>query len=167
MPSNDNLSFIARNAPNAFALLKGSVAYPALRARVEFYQTNKGVLVLTEAYNLPDKENKGFGVFAFHIHSGENCTKYGDDPFAGAEVHFNPTDALHPYHAGDLPPLFSNNGYAFDLFLTDRFNVRSVINKAMIIHLKPDDFTSQPSGNSGTKIACGIIKPYNRLSNRF
>ncbi|NCA92882.1 superoxide dismutase family protein [bacterium] len=112
MPSNDYLSFIARNAPNAFALLKGSDAYPALRARVEFYQTNKGVLVLTEAYNLPDKENKGFGAFAFHIHSGESCTKYGDDPFAGAEGHFNPTDALHPYHAGDLPPLFSNNGYA-------------------------------------------------------
>ena len=42
-------------------------------------------------------------------------------------------------------------------FLTDRFKLKDVIGKAIIIHSMPDDFTSQPSGNSGEKIACGII----------
>lgn len=43
------------------------------------------------------------------------------------------------------------------MFLTDRFKVDDVIGRTVIIHDKPDDFTTQPSGNSGEKIACGII----------
>lgn len=43
-------------------------------------------------------------------------------------------------------------------FLTDRITLKEVIGKAVVIHSMPDDFTSQPSGNSGEKIACGIIK---------
>ena len=64
----------------------------------------------------------------------------------------------HPNHAGDLPPLFGNNGFALSLFLTNRFTVDEVIGRTIIIHDHPDDFTTQPSGNSGTKIACGVIR---------
>lgn len=78
-------------------------------------------------------------------------------PFANALTHFNPYDRPHPYHSGDLPPLFSSGGYAVSVFLTDRFSVNEVLGRAVIVHSSPDDFTTQPSGNSGEKIACGII----------
>lgn len=80
------------------------------------------------------------------------------DPFSNAMAHYNPENCPHPYHAGDMPPLFGNQGYAFLMFLTDRFMVRNVIGKTVIIHDNPDDFTTQPSGNSGAKIACGVIQ---------
>ena len=81
-----------------------------------------------------------------------------DEAFADAMSHYNPMGCEHPYHAGDLPPLFGSNGSALLLFLTDRFSVKEVIGKTVIIHDRPDDFTTQPSGNSGTKIACGVIR---------
>lgn len=57
-----------------------------------------------------------------------------------------------------MPPLFGNNGYAFSIFLTNRFCVCEIIGRTVIIHLHPDDFHSQPSGALETKIACGLIK---------
>jgi len=56
-----------------------------------------------------------------------------------------------------LIPLFSNSGYAWSSFLTNRFTVDQIIGRTVIIHSDPDDFTTQPSGNSGKKIACGEI----------
>ncbi len=50
-----------------------------------------------------------------------------------------------------------NNGYAFSAFLTDCFSLSEVMGKTVIIHGNPDDFTTQPSGNSGEKLACGVI----------
>jgi len=61
-----------------------------------------------------------------------------------------------------MPPLFGNNGRAVSIFLTNRFSIEEVIGKAVIIHGSPDDFTTQPSGNAGEKIACGIIRPVMR-----
>ena len=57
-----------------------------------------------------------------------------------------------------MPPLFINDGYAFMIFLTDRFKVDEIIGRTVIIHSMPDDFTTQPSGNSGMKIACGVVE---------
>ncbi len=56
-----------------------------------------------------------------------------------------------------MPPLFGNNGEAFMTFETNRFSVREIINRVVIIHRNPDDFTTQPSGDSGEMIACGKI----------
>lgn len=97
-------------------------------------------------------------IFAFHIHSGTQCSGEEGDPFARALSHYNPDDYAHPHHAGDLPPLFGNRGRAFQAFLTDRFSVREVIGRTVILHAGPDDFASQPSGNAGEKIACGLIE---------
>ena len=47
-------------------------------------------------------------VFGFHIHSGAACSGTESDPFADTGTHYNPNDCPHPYHAGDLPPLFGN-----------------------------------------------------------
>jgi Cu-Zn family superoxide dismutase len=43
---------------------------------------------------------------------------------------------------------------------TDKFRVREVIGKAMIIHESPDDFRTQPAGDAGKRLACGVIKPF-------
>ncbi len=59
---------------------------------------------------------------------------------------------------GDLPPLIENNGYAYMSVLLNKFSINEIIGKTVIIHDMPDDFTTQPSGNSGTKIACGVIQ---------
>lgn len=113
----------------------------------------------SKIYNLPtSKEKCKNQIFALHIHSGHSCTGNKEDEFADALTHFNPEECAHPHHAGDLPPLFENNGYAYMKVLTNRFTVKDIIGKVIVIHSKPDDFITQPSGNSGKKIACGIIE---------
>lgn len=137
----------------------GSSNYPDIRGTVRFFSAEKGTLIAVEANGLPTSENACESpVLGFHIHSGVSCSGNETDPFADALTHYNPNNCQHPYHAGDMPPLFSNNGYAFMIFLTDRFKIDEIIGKTVIIHSMPDDFTTQPSGNSGMKIACGIVE---------
>lgn len=145
--------------PDAFAQISGSDEYPCINGMVRFYQTKKGVLVSVEIFGLPgcDDNCKG-SVHGFHIHSGGYCSGNAEDPFADVKMHYNPCDCEHPYHAGDLPPLFADNGYAFSAFLTNRFTVKDIIGRTIIVHSDADDFTTQPSGNSGKKVACGEIK---------
>ena len=69
----------------------------------------------------------------------------------------NPNNLPHPQHAGDLPPLLGNQGYAYSAFYTDRFELPDIIGRSLIIHSGADDFTTQPSGNAGVKIGCGVI----------
>ena len=90
--------------------------------------------------------------------SGISCTGNSEDEFADAQKHYNPKNCPHPYHFGDLPPLIENNGYSYMRVFINKFNVKDIIGKVIIIHEMPDDFTTQPSGNSGTKIACGKIR---------
>jgi Cu-Zn family superoxide dismutase len=146
------------NITKAIAHIKGSREYPTLHGTVTFKQTRKGVLVIAEIYGLPDNNEYNTGVFAFHIHSGMSCSGTKEDPFANAGTHYNPQGYPHPYHAGDLPPLFSNNGYAYMSVITNRFNLKDIIGRVVIIHRNIDDFSTQPAGNAGAKIACGKIK---------
>ena len=144
--------------PNAWAAIRGSREYPGITGLVRFYQTCDGVLVAAEVSGLPwTAESCGSSILGFHLHSGEECDGNSAEPFASAQGHYNPKGCPHPGHAGDLPPLFSSRGNAFQIFLTDRFAVREVIGKTVIIHDSADDFTSQPGGNAGARIACGII----------
>ncbi len=145
--------------PQAKALVRGSERYPHIAGTVKFHQTRAGVLVIAEIFGLPAARKACEGpIFGFHIHSGDRCSGNAEDPFFDAITHYNPRDCPHPYHAGDLPPLFSVNGYAFSMFLTDRFSANEIIGKTVILHARPDDFTTQPAGNAGEKIACGEIK---------
>lgn len=143
---------------NVYAVVRGGREYPSIHGTVTFTPVQRGVLVNAEIYSLPVVNDvcKG-GIFAFHIHGGGSCTGNDTDEFADAGTHYNPKGCPHPYHAGDLPPLFSNNGYAYMQVLTDRFSLSEIIGKVVIIHSGTDDFTTQPSGNSGKKIACGKI----------
>lgn len=141
----------------AIAHIKGGNGYPAVNGEATFVQTDKGVLVTVKVNNLPPNPICGGGIFALHIHEGDSCTGNEEDMFANAKTHYNPQNCQHPYHAGDLPPLIGNNGYAYMSVLTNRFTVRQIINRVIVIHDNKDDFTTQPSGNSGIKIACGKI----------
>lgn len=160
MNTFDDFCSVFKRRADAVAFINGSPDFPKIKGRVLFYQINSGVIVRSEIFGLPKgKKACDNPVFAFHIHGGEECSGNENDPFADADGHYNPENCPHPYHAGDLPPLFGVNGKAFSAFLTDRFIVKEISGKAIIVHNRPDDFTSQPAGNSGEKIACGIITP--------
>ena len=137
--------------PAARAVIIGSEKYPKLRGEVLFCQQRDGVLVTARISGLPRSEA---GFFGFHIHEGCSC---GDD-FMKAGGHYDPEGRPHPSHAGDLPPLLSCSGSAFMTVRSDRFRVGEIIGRTVIIHADADDFHTQPSGNSGEKIACGVIR---------
>lgn len=133
----------------------GSNEYPQLHGRISFYKVCQGSIVVAEIYGLPSAN----GIYAMHIHNGTACTGNETDPFANSGSHLNLAGSVHPYHTGDLPPLFSSGGgYAWLAVYTDRFTPDQIRGYTVIIHSNPDDFHTQPSGNPGTKIACGIIK---------
>ncbi len=143
----------------AKAIIKGGRKYSKINGTVYFRETKNGVLITAKINNLPQAKDKCKGrFFGFHIHEGNSCTGNENDEFANTKSHLNPTNCPHPYHIGDLPPLIENNGYAYMSVLINKFKIKDIIGKTIVIHDMPDDFTTQPSGNSGTKIACGIIK---------
>ena len=151
--------FVSKRKPDAVAVMRGSTAYPRIYGVVYFYKVSAGVIVLTEIARLPNPDEVCRNpVFGFHIHGGSSCSGTPENPFADADGHYNPNGCAHPYHAGDLPPLFGVNGRAFGAVLTNRFTVEDVRGKTIVLHASPDDFTTQPAGNSGERIACGEIK---------
>ena len=135
----------------AQAKVMGGKELPNLHGTVSFTASGNGTVVAAEICGLPESET---GFFAFHIHEGGDCCGEG---FPNTKGHFNPGKRDHPCHAGDLPPLLSCNGRAELTVLTNRFSVCDVLGKTVVIHAQPDDFHTQPSGNAGTKIACGVI----------
>ena len=149
-----------KRRPFAFAKIKGNNNYPNINGIVYFYNLQAGILISIQLEGLPTENDVcREPIFAVHIHSGNSCTGNVTDPFADAMTHYNPNDCAHPYHAGDLPPIFGADGFGLSAFLTNRFSAEEIIGKTIIIHSAPDDFTTQPSGNSGMKIGCGLITP--------
>jgi Cu-Zn family superoxide dismutase len=104
--------------------------------------------------------------FGFHVHEKGDCTA-PDGSSAGG--HFNPTQAPHgnptgpSHHAGDMLNIRSNadgiaqvDVYAAGTSLHGDSNT-DVMGKAIVVHESPDDYATQPSGNSGKRVACGVI----------
>lgn len=156
------LSFVHQlsdNRPKAMAWVRGGTAAPQISGLVKFYDTPYGgVLVEAEVFGLPDVTRSGSADFyAMHIHESGDCSHN----FTRVGGHYNPTGMLHPYHAGDLLPLLGNQGYAWSAFYDKRFRVRDIIGRSVIIHALRDDFTTQPSGDSGAMLACGTIMAEN------
>ena len=141
-----------RKSPGAVARIYGGTDAPQLTGCVQFYQESGCVLVVAQISGLPESET---GFFGFHIHQGESCS--GVD-FSGTGSHYNPIGQAHPKHSGDLPPLLECGGKAYLSVKTDRFSVNEIIGRTAVIHSNPDDFRSQPAGNAGKKIACGVIR---------
>jgi Cu-Zn family superoxide dismutase len=142
-----------RNKSDAVAWIAGGEEAPQLSGCVRFYQENGCVLIEADVSGLPKTSETGF--FGFHIHQGRDCSGVG---FSGTEGHYNPLGQGHPEHAGDLPPLLWCRGNANLSVKTDRFSVNEIIGRTVVIHSDPDDFHTQPAGNAGKKIACGVIQ---------
>ena len=142
--------------PDAAAWITGNASHPRLSGLVKFYRTTYGgVLVEAEIFGLPNIDQQGSSNFyAMHIHEFGNCS----DNFEKTGSHYNPSKDSHPDHAGDLLPIMGNQGYAWSAFYDKRFTIEEIIGKSVIIHSNRDDFTTQPSGDSGTKIGCGEIR---------
>lgn len=141
-----------KNIESAFADITGNALAPGLRGRVWFESHPQGTLVTAWVWGLPASQT---GFFALHIHEGGDC---GGEDFANTGGHWNPSGVAHPLHEGDLPPLLSVDGNAYLSVLTGRFRVPDAVGKTVVIHGGADDFHSQPAGNAGMKIACGVIK---------
>ena len=128
---------------------------------VSFVETDKGVMVLADVRNLP-----AGGEFGFHVHEKGDCSS---PDFMSAGGHFNPAGKPHARfdkperHAGDLTNLRATaEGNATYVFETPLLAVKpgptSVVGRAVVIHRNADDYASQPAGNSGPRIACGLIR---------
>jgi superoxide dismutase, Cu-Zn family len=124
-------------------------------------QLEQGVQILIAISGLPAGEH------ALHIHETGEC----EPPFESAGDHFNPTDAEHGWdssegpHAGDLPNIYVGEGELQVEFLTDKVTLEdgetSLFDddgSAIVIHQGLDDYHSQPSGDAGDRVACGVIE---------
>ena len=124
--------------------------------------TQRGSVVLVQGEVRGLKPN---AVHGFHIHEKGDCSS-GDGMSAGG--HFNPTGQPHgshamaAHHAGDVPSLQADaSGVARLSFESAAIAVGSgandVVGKGLIVHRDPDDFMTQPTGNSGPRLACAVI----------
>jgi Cu-Zn family superoxide dismutase len=132
----------------------------ATTGTVTFEQRGGKTIVTAEVRGLRPNAEHGF-----HVHERGDCSA-PDAMSAGG--HFNPTGQPHgnhaggAHHAGDMPNLRADaSGVAKlvweDADLTVAEGASSVAGKAVVVHRDPDDFKSQPAGNSGPRIACGVI----------
>lgn len=152
----------AATAPHASATL-----YDAKGAKVgaaELTQTPTGVEILINAEKLPPGER------AVHIHEAGKCD--GADGFKSAGAHFNPTHKEHGrlnpqgQHGGDMDnQKVDDNGMLkvkiINPNVTMNFGATSLFDtdgSSIVIHAGADDYKSQPAGNAGDRIACGIIQ---------
>ena len=127
---------------------------------VTFRQTKSGYLhVIVEMTGLPA------GPHGFHVHEKGDCSS-GDGMSAGG--HFNPAGRPHGrhgqgmHHAGDLVSLRADaNGVARFNFESPTISVgggpADIVGKGLIVHRDPDDYTTQPTGNAGARLACAVI----------
>lgn len=129
---------------DAKAHIKGGKKYPKIDGNVTFKETKDGVLVTSKISGLPQaKDNCRGKFFGFHIHEGTSCTGNSNDEFANSKSHLNPTNCPHPFHIGDLPPLIENNGYSYMSVLINKFKIKDILGRVIIIHDSPDDFTTR------------------------
>lgn len=145
--------------PSAFAKIHGNTDFPNISGIVKFFPApSEGLLVRAEVFHLPVGTDQSFPSFyGFHIHEMGDCS----NNFANTGGHFNPNSQPHPHHAGDLPPLTSTDGHAWMCVYAQQLSIKQILGRSVVIHSSADDFTTQPSGNSGDKIACGVIKLMN------
>ncbi|MGA0611005.1 superoxide dismutase family protein [Caldimonas sp. KR1-144] len=146
------------SAPAARAELKPTTGNTASGV-VDFSQAGGGVAVVAKVSGLKPGQEHGF-----HVHEKGDCSS-GDGMSAGG--HFNPDGHPHgpqdaAHHAGDMPSLKADaNGNAEARFTLTGVTIGSgatdLVGRGVIVHVQPDDYKTQPTGNAGARIACGVI----------
>lgn len=127
---------------------------------VRFTQQGDKVLVSGEVRGLKPNAEHGF-----HVHEKGDCAS-GDGMSTGG--HFNPMGKMHgphgrgEHHVGDLPSLKADAyGVARLSFESSSISVGSgsndIVGRGLIVHRDPDDYTTQPTGNAGPRLACAVI----------
>jgi Cu-Zn family superoxide dismutase len=150
---------MAPQGPAAVATLETTKGN-ATSGSVSFVQKADKVLVTAKVSGLSP------GAHGFHIHDKGDCSS-GDGMSAAG--HFNPQAKPHAHpttadrHAGDMPMLQANaSGEATLVVELDVITIgtgaNDIVGRAVIVHKDPDDFTTQPTGNSGARVACGVIR---------
>ena len=143
--------------PVACAHIEGSSEIHNLTGDIYVYPFLEGSLLVIDVEGIPFS-----GFYGFHIHQHGPCI-VGNNGYTGFEDvggHFTTVEnAPHPYHAGDLPVLMAYYGHAYMVVYSDRFSPEEIIGRAIIIHEWPDDYRTQPTGDSGQHIGCGTFFP--------
>jgi Cu-Zn family superoxide dismutase len=133
----------------------------ALGGTLQLAAATGGVQLTGQVTGLAPNSEHGF-----HIHQTGDCS---DPGFKSAGEHFNPDGAMHgapdsaTHHLGDLPMLKADDkGTAnVDALIANATladgGMHDILGKALVVHAKADDYKTQPSGNSGDRIACGVI----------
>jgi Cu-Zn family superoxide dismutase len=147
------------SGPKAVATLEPTKGN-ATAGTVTFQQQGDHVVVTARISGLKPNQEHGF-----HAHEKGDCSS-GDGMSTGG--HFNPTGKPHgpqetDHHAGDMPGLKADaSGNAMATFhlkgVTLGSGTADLVGKGLIVHAGPDDYKTQPTGNSGARIACGVIK---------
>lgn len=131
--------------------------------KVIFDTTSGGKVKMGLEITVPSMAGKSVAV---HIHEHGDCGNAGE----AAHAHWNPTNEQHGkwgnsnYHSGDIGNVkLDRSGKGTMTLTTDRWTLggstdKNIIGKAIIVHSGMDDFKTQPSGNSGSRIGCGVIQ---------
>ena len=107
------------------------------------------------------------GEHGLHLHEQGNCDPAGEKTFEQAGGHVNPGGTTHPNHAGDYGNLVIDDAGAalwmgtLDMLTWDNgeMGLADADGTALVIHADPDDMVTDPSGNSGARIACAVLAP--------
>ena len=155
-PGHDHAAM--HKGPSAMATLSPTQGNSA-RGTVVFHQMDGHLMVHAKVSGL-----KPNGEHGFHVHEKGDCSS-GDGMSTGG--HFNPDGKPHgpqhaAHHAGDMPALKADaNGHADQTFMlsgpTLTAGPTSIVGRGLIVHVGPDDYTTQPTGNSGARIACAVV----------
>ena len=148
------LSATAADETKAIAVLS-SASGSKVAGTVTFTKSGDGVRVVANITGLKP------GKHGFHVHEFGDCSA-PDATSAGG--HFNPTNDPHAghdadeRHMGDLGNIEADSSGKAQLNLTDKkIEIDAIIGKAVIVHEKADDLKTQPTGDAGGRIACGVI----------
>lgn len=152
-----NYSYIQSERPALLGTIRGGLGHEGINGTAAVFWLPEAIYFELQIYGLPKSE-----VFGLHIHDGTACGA-ADSGFieAGRHLSLCPEDTWcdrHPYHAGDLPPLFSDeNGTAIFGVYLDKAVISEISGRTLVVHSRRDDFTTQPAGDSGIRIACGVL----------
>ena len=147
------------SGPMAMAKLESTRGSTAA-GTVMFHQRGEQMLVHARVEGLKPGQEHGF-----HVHEKGDCSS-GDGMSSGG--HFNPAGKPHgpqdsaDRHAGDLPALKADAQGRVDVKFqlsgaTIGSGAADIVGKGLIVHAMPDDYRTQPTGNAGARIACGVI----------